>query len=416
MNDSLPKWLQVSLFNLLLVSGIGVILRYKIAFSLPWIDQQFLLHGHSHFAFTGWVSQVLMCLLVQFLTENGLPVAFQKYRWLLYGNLFTGYGMLVSFPLEGYALFSIIFSTASIFVSYVFAWVYIKDLKRLPVQQSISSWFVSALLFNVLSSLGAFALAFMLASGRGNEHLYLGAVYFFLHFQYNGWFFFACMGLFSYQLIKAGGSDQQIKKVFRLFLLACVPAYGLSVLWLSIPGWIYGLVVAAVFMQLYGWMKLLLTAGPYIPAFRKVISQNTWYLFVLVALALSIKLVLQALSVIPSLNKLAFGFRPVVIGYLHLVLLGVISLFILAYIFSRKYLALTRTGVYGLAVFVTGIILNEIFLMGEGTGDLFNRPLSHTPLLLLGAAVILFSGLLIINLSLYRAGYASAHKLISADE
>lgn len=414
MNHSLRKWLQVSLFNLLLVSAAGVVLRYKIAFSLPWVDQQFLLHGHSHFAFTGWVTQALMCLLVQFLAENGLPSAFQKYRWLLYANLFAGYGMLVSFPLQGYAPFSIFFSTASIFVSYVFAWVFIKDLKRLRVQQSTSSWFISSLLFNILSSLGAFTLAFMLASGMGNERVYLGAVYFFLHFQYNGWFFFACMGLFSYQLIKAGVRDKKLKQVFWCFFPACIPAYLLSALWLPIPGWLYGLVVVAVLLQLYGWMKLLLTAVPHLALFRKTISPQTWYLFILVAIALTIKLFLQALSVLPTLSKLAFGFRPVVIGYLHLVLLGVISLFILGYIFSKKYLALNLVNRTGLFVFISGILSNEAVLMIQGIGDMQNRFTGHAGGLLLGAAVLLFSGIGLINLGTRLHRYASAHNLIPA--
>ena len=67
MQFSLQRWIRISLFNLLLVASIGVILRYKIAFALPFIDQKHLLHGHSHFAFAGWISQALMVLLVGYL-------------------------------------------------------------------------------------------------------------------------------------------------------------------------------------------------------------------------------------------------------------------------------------------------------------------------------------------------------------
>ena len=70
MHSSRKKWLQFSLFNLMLVALLGVTLRYKIAFSLPFIDQQNLLHGHSHFAFAGWVTQALMTLLVGYLSEQ----------------------------------------------------------------------------------------------------------------------------------------------------------------------------------------------------------------------------------------------------------------------------------------------------------------------------------------------------------
>ena len=43
------------------------------------------------------------------------------------------------------------------------------------------------------------------------------------------------------------------------------------------------------------------------------------------------KLSLQMVSVVPSLSTLTVGFRPIVIGYLHLVLLGVITIFLIGY-------------------------------------------------------------------------------------
>ena len=118
MNLPLRKWLKVSLFNLMLVACIGVVLRYKIAYSLPFVDQKFLLEGHSHFAFAGWVTQALMALMVGVLSEQAGGNFFPRYRWMLYANLITAFGMLLSFPAEGYGAISIVFSMASIFTSY----------------------------------------------------------------------------------------------------------------------------------------------------------------------------------------------------------------------------------------------------------------------------------------------------------
>jgi len=132
MDRSLSRWLRISFFNLLLVAFVGIILRYKIAFSLPIVDQKNLLHGHSHFAFGGWITQVLMVLLVHYLSQHKGEVVFKKYRWLLYGNLVSAYGMLILFPIQGYAVGSIIFSTLSIINSYFFAAKYWKDLNSLP--------------------------------------------------------------------------------------------------------------------------------------------------------------------------------------------------------------------------------------------------------------------------------------------
>src|SRR5665647_1751027 len=97
MSTFLRKWLTISFLNLLLVASLGVVMRYKIAFYLPFIQQRYVLHSHSHFAFSGWITQTLMVLLVHYLSLKNGEQVLKKYRWLLYANLITAYGMLVSF-------------------------------------------------------------------------------------------------------------------------------------------------------------------------------------------------------------------------------------------------------------------------------------------------------------------------------
>jgi len=116
------------------------------------------------------------------------------------------------------------------------------------------------------------------------------------------------------------------------------------------------------------------------------------------AIALTLKLLLQLGSTIPSLSILAYGFRPIVIGYLHLVLLGVISLFILGYMTGCNYINMNKVTIRGIFIFVTGIILNEILLMIQGVCDLgyINIPYINESLLV--TALILFAGILVINI------------------
>ena len=109
MSVFLHRWLRICLLNLLLVAILGLILRYKIAFYLPFVEQKYLLHSHSHFAFAGWITQALMVLLVHYLANQQGEWILRKYRWLLYANLLTAYGMLVSFVLQGYTFYSISF-------------------------------------------------------------------------------------------------------------------------------------------------------------------------------------------------------------------------------------------------------------------------------------------------------------------
>jgi hypothetical protein len=376
-----------------------VILRYKIAFALPFIDQKHLLHGHSHFAFAGWITQAIMVLMVASLSEKKGPDILKKYQWILFANLATAFGMLIAFPIEGYGLYSIIFSTLSVFVSYVFAIMYWKDLDTLQTKDISHCWFKAALLFNAISSLGAFALAGMMIAKFIHQNWYLAAEYFYLHFQYNGWFFFACMGLFTGKIIKAALPHQSLKKIFWLFATAFIPAYLLSVLWVNFPLWIYIIIVAAALIQVLSWCWLLILLKPLGAFLKQAFVPASRWLLTLSAIALTIKLLLQAGSVIPSLSDLSYGFRPIIIGYLHLVLLGIISLFILGFMVAEKHIIISKTTLTGIAVFTTGIILNEILLMVQGVTAMSYNNIPYMNEILFSIALVMFTGLIIINVS-----------------
>jgi len=406
VHSSRKKWLQFSLFNLVLVALLGATLRYKIAFYLPFIDQQNLLHGHSHFAFAGWITQALMALLVGYLSDETSKNYFPKYRWIFYFNAITAYGMLISFPIQGYGSVSIFFSTMSVFASYYFAFIFWKDLNRMPVRSVSHSWFKVALLGNVLSSAGPFSLAYMMASHHMQQNWYLASIYFYLHFQYNVWFFFSCMGLLSYRLSVMGVSEENLKKIFLCFALAALPTYFLSVLWWHIPLWLYIIVVIAAVCQLAGWVQLLFLVRKQASLIRKKIPPFSRILFIFFGLALSIKLLLQTASVIPAISRMAFGFRPIVIGYLHLVLLGIITLFILCYSFTFHHIQINTGTRRGMIVFVSAIIFNELLLMIQGVSDLLNAGVPGIQYWLFAAACLLAFG----------AEMMVYHQLISKDD
>lgn len=389
------RWLKISLINLLIVACLGVTLRYKILYSLPFVDQKHLLHGHSHFAFAGWITQAIMALLVSYLVKQQGKSNYKKYTWLLYANLITAYGMLIAFPIEGYGLFSIIFSTASIFISYAFAFFYWHDLNKLPVKSTANSWFKAAVLFNAFSSLGAFALTIMMANKVIHQNWYLAAEYFYLHFQYNGWFFFACMGLFTAFISRHTDSEKILTKIFRLFAFAIIPAYFLSALWMDIPVWVYILVILSAIAQVAGWVWFVKLIRNNWSLLEPKFSTTSKYILACSAVALTAKLFLQLGSTIPSLSDLAFGFRPIVIGYLHLVLLGVISLFLLGSMFSEDYFFTNKKSVTGVFVFAGAVILNEVLLMVQGVAAITYTSIPFINEMLLAAALLLFTGALL---------------------
>jgi hypothetical protein len=397
MVSPLFRWLKVTLINLLIVATLGVTLRYKILYSLPFIDQKHLLHGHSHFAFAGWITQALMTMMIIYLANQSEKPIYKKYYWLLMGNLLTAYGMLIAFPIEGYGLYSIIFSTLSIFVSYAFGILYWRDLNRLTFKSTAHSWFKAALLFNALSSIGAFALAIMMVNKIIHQNWYLASEYFYLHFQYNGWFFFGCMGLCMALIKRFNIAENAMKNIFRLFAFASVPAYFLSTLWMNLPLWLYILVIISAFLQVIGYIWLVNIIRKKWDELKVNFSVTTKCILGLAAAALSIKLLLQLGSVIPSLSDLAFGFRPIVIGYLHLVLLAVISLFLLGYIFSEMHFKLSKITIAGLFIFAGAVILNEIVLMVQGVAAISYIAIPYVNEMLLGTALLLFTGALMLS-------------------
>lgn len=383
-------WLKFSLLNLCIVALLGVLMRYKIEFELPYFDQKNLQHSHYNFAFSGWISHTLILLMVQYLQTKIDFFNGKKYKFIIISNLICSYGILISFIIPDYDLFSIFFSTLSLFVTYIFCYQFIKDLKQLDNDFLAKNWFKAALAFNVLSSLGSIYLTYMMISKDIVQDIYLSSVYFHLHFQYNGWFFFACMGLFYGFLNLKKSEHPFFKTSFTLFAIACIPAYFLSTLWLDLPIWLYAITIAAAFIQVFTWFKFLIILTKIRNRFKENYATSLQYILLFVGLALSVKLLLQLGSTIPSVSQLAFGFRPIVIAYLHLVLLAIITLFLLFYIYASHFILITKKIKSGLLLFSFGVLLNEIILAAQGITSFsytaipyVNKSLFITALLLL---------------------------------
>lgn len=391
MKLNFSYWIKFSLFNLLLVASLGLLMRYKIAFEFPFLNQKNIQHSHSHFAFAGWVSQTLIVLMVHFLSKQNATINLEKYKKVFIANLVCAYIMLFSFIFQGYGLISILFSTLSIFVSFWFSILYFKDLKLIPKDNLSKNWFKAALIFNVLSSLGTFALAYMMATKNITQDFYLSSIYFYLHFQYNGWFWFACIGLFMNQLTPTLVIEKANKNIFMWFFISCIPAYLLSVLWLELPVWIYSIAVVSSVLQGLAWVKFIQVI---VPNFIKSFSLAPFFkwIYVSILVCVSIKFLLQFGSTIPIIGKLAFGFRPIVIAYLHLVLLAIISGFLLVYLFTNQLVLQNNSIKKALALFIIGIFLNELVLAIQGIASFSYTLIPYANEMLFGIAIILFSG------------------------
>lgn len=385
---SVTQWVGLSLVSLCIVALLGSVMRYKIAFEFPWLSQKNLQHAHSHFAFAGWITQLLMVYIVAWLRDQRGQLIYKGYPLLLWANLIAAYGMLVSFTMQGYGAVSITFSTLTVFISYAFAVVAIRDMLRIPGNAPGRRWFIAALIWSVLSSAGTFALAYMMATRQVDQHWYLASVYYYLHFQYNGWFFFACAGLFVAEMHRRSLVLKRENTAFVFFAAACVPAYFLSILWAHLPVWLYIIVVIAAGMQFFGWYVLVVSVRRVWSTIQQTVPRVVIFLFVYTALALSLKLLLQMGSTIPEISKLAFGFRPIVMAYLHLILLAILTVFLLAYTMWQGYLS-GKGAQRIIMIFCTGIFLNEVVLATQGIAGLSYTPVPYSNPILFYIAILI---------------------------
>jgi len=386
-------WVTLSLLNLCIVALLGFVLRSKFLFPIPYIDYKNMLNAHSHFAFGGWLTLILMILFVDSLL-NEIQKQKNIYQFMLGGIALTSYGMLFTFSFQGYALFSIIFSTLFIFFTYAFSWVFIVDIRKEKKERPVVWLSTAALISLVVSSVGPFTLAYMMATRTGDPILFRDAIYTFLHFQYNGFFTLSIFALyFNYIYPRLSVFSQKKLSAFAILLISSiVPTLFLTMLWHGHNPVIRGIAILGctliiITLILFFWLifmmkKTILFSSP---------LANSLLLFSLFSFV--IKMLLQMGTLIPSLGNAVFGFRPIIIGFLHLVFLGMITFYILAHLLQSFNLIIEKRFVQiAVSFFASAIILNEAILLVEGIGLLYYVTHPVYPKLLWLASIMLFVG------------------------
>lgn len=311
--------------------------------------------------FLGWISNVLLIGFVQ----NHIRASGQRPFQLLFGGLqiFIA-GMLISFPLQGYGAISIVLSTLHTVTVCVFATYF---FLKTSSENTVSAWFARAsLVFFIVSSAGPFFLGYLMANDLGHTNWYYFSIYFYLHFQYNGFFLFGLFSLIARMLEKRkpGFNLQQLLKAGKILAIACVPAYCLSVLWAQphpVFNFVGGAAAAAQVTALYLIVNMTRESKSII---NNTFSKSSRTFLKIVLIAFGIKIVLQLLSAWPAIAQLAYAFRPVVIAYLHLVLLGVISLGLLVWYCEEKLLR-ARLSKFSLSLFTCSFVLMEVCLVAS---------------------------------------------------
>ncbi len=357
----------MALLNLLLAAILGALLRYAFLQEISWLKFKYFLHAHSHIAMLGWVYMALYTLLVHAFVPAERQQS-RRYHWLFWLTQASVWGMLASFPVQGYGAVSIAFSTLHVVLSYVFAgwlWHDMGKANRFSVQLVRT-----ALVFMVISTLGVWLMGPLMTGTFRRSAFYYMAVQFFLHFQFNGWYLFGILGLFFRSLEGKGiaVASRWQYWFYSLLVVSCVLTYALAVAWsqpylmvfvVNSLGVTLQLLALAVFFKLlwpirnsiwqgiHGWGKALLAV-----AFASFVS----------------KTLIQTAVAIPYIAQVAYTIRNYVIGFIHLMLLGAVTAFVLSYV-QQQQLLTTRTllAKTSLWLLLAGFVLSEGLLFVQGT-------------------------------------------------
>ncbi len=393
----LKKWILICFGNFLIAALMGLLLRLQFVAPVGNVNYQFLLHGHSHIAMLGWVYLALFALIYHFFIpkNNENEKKFNRLFWITEGAVI---GMMIAFPLQGYALFSIVFSTIHIFSSYYFVRLVWKNLETnlVPERYLIKT----ALFFMILSTCGIWCLGPAVGLLGKTSAFYQIAIQFFLHFQFNGWFIIAVLALLFHQM-QLKVENRVFFSFYKWLIVGTVLTFALPVSWfISSPilTWINGV---GVVVQLVAFAKLILMLRPQFGEFYAKLKEIEKIVYSFALLSLGLKVLVQLVVIFPDMALVSHQVRNFVIGFIHMIMLGVITGFLLGFLLNAKVInRKNRFSEYGIKIFLMGFILTEFLLFAQGGNLFFNWnliPMYHQNLflssiwLVVGIVMIIFS-------------------------
>ncbi|SRX55116.1 hypothetical protein AEQU1_02137 [Aequorivita sp. CIP111184] len=365
---------------------MGVLLRLFYVTPIP-LNYKFILHAHSHTALLGWVYLGLTTLIYKiFLSEAHKPKLYK--RIFIFTNICI-IGMLVTFPIQGYALFSIIFSSLFLFASYWFSWFAIKHIPKHFKNRFSWKLIKTSLLYLVLSSIGPWAIGWVMATLGPDSIWYKTSIYFYLHFQYNGWFILALLGVLFYIFEEKGilFNPEKLKSFFLLLNFGILFTVFLSVLWFAPPLIFYILGLVGAVAQGLAFYELYLMLKNHFPILKKSFSSRVFFLMKISGSLMVVKTLMQVFSAFPYVANLAFQLKDFVIGYLHLVFLGIVITTLLAFL---KYFKLIELPKSFLLTFIFAFTTTELLIFYKATALWLGLPFFSNYYLLLAMLSLAF--------------------------
>ncbi len=393
----MPKtWFNVAVLNFFFATCMGALLRYAFVDEVSWLNFIYWMHGHSHVAMLGWLYIGLSSLLVHHFVPIDLH-ARGDFKWVFTATQVSVIGMMVFFPLQGYAFGAIAFSSIHIILSYVLTYKVWRHLDKTP--RSWSHIFLRwAIMFMVLSTVAIWSLVPIMASGKAGSALYYGAVQFYLHFQFNGWFLFGILALFFKVLEENNVTlDPTLMKRFSgLLIVGTFLTFALAVTWSTPLPILFFINSLGVLIQLFALIVFLILLKRSWHEVSNFFASWGSRLLVLALISFALKIVAQTAVVLPYFATVAYTIRNYVIGFIHLILLGMVSCFLLAYAHRSRFIhfkkGFAKSGLY---LLITGLFLSETVLFLQGT--MFWAAMGFIP----GYYVLLFSVSVLIPIGVF---------------
>jgi hypothetical protein len=293
-----------------------------------------------------------------------IPAAKLKSKTYLGISIFTHitlWGILISFPIQSYGFFSILFLSLFLISTYFYVWFFKKN-KIITEKHRLSFSFVRiALFFMLFSGIAPWLLGAVIKLFGKASVIYNDSIYFYLHFQYNGWFLFALLGVVLFFIEKKGIvlPKKKLKVILRLLLISTFLSYFSNVLWSS-PSLIFN---GIAFVGVLGeWISLFLLIRYFYAvrqSFKEAFTSFQGFVLVVIFALLMVKASLQLFQVFPYFAIISYQIRNFIIAYLHLILLGIFTPFLFLFLHQNRMIVFSKLW---FSVFYIGFVLNEVLL------------------------------------------------------
>lgn len=356
------RWMGGAFVLFFLASVLGLFMRYMVFSPSPILPFKHILHAHSHTALLGFGFLFILGAYLFVVLEG----RFDHRRFYLLGLMYFGasIAMAIGFLYQSYGAVSITFSTIVMFLAYLMVYRFLKIYRQThrEIQHPLIRW---SLYWFVLSTAGIWVLGPTAALLGKSHDLYFLSIQFFLHFQFNGWFTYAALGLFLFRFGPPGHRHRMPTASLLILNTSLILTYFLSVTYVEKNFLFFTLNALGVILQLVAYFLIL------VPVYRFQINQrirNSWHLWVLWTgvMCLICKVFIQGLVIFPELAEVSYAVREFIVGYIHLILLGGATMTIGGVLIDHGTLPKNRWASIGWIGLIVTFMVTEVILFGHG--------------------------------------------------